>query len=83
LIECKKGKKIYFMIDSKTHIERINTIATSLQTKALICLDIDMSTHFLNLHFGVYRSPIRSLDDVKRLFSDLKQFKNVELKGRA
>lgn len=53
-----EGKTITCMVDSIEHVEHIAWLATAKQIVVPICIDIDMSTDFPGLHFGVWRSPL-------------------------
>ncbi|MBY0518182.1 MAG: alanine racemase [Bacteriovoracaceae bacterium] len=69
------NKKVTFMVDSKEHIK----LLASLNLPLRICLDIDMSTPFPGIWFGVRRSPLRTLKQVQELLSDLP--KNIKVAG--
>ncbi|TKI58413.1 amino acid deaminase/aldolase [Brevibacillus antibioticus] len=60
--EIKNGRSITLMIDSLLHVEQLEQIARETGTRLPVCLDIDMSSDVLGLHFGVWRSPLRSLE---------------------
>jgi D-serine deaminase-like pyridoxal phosphate-dependent protein len=61
------GAQITLMVDSRTHIERIQEIASAHQVTLPVCLDIDMSLPVPGLHFGVWRSPLQTPDQVRPL----------------
>ncbi len=63
--EVKKGKKIYLMTDKPEHLQQINEIGKQLEVKIPICMDLDMSSNFPGLYFGVYRSSLNSFFKVK------------------
>lgn len=71
--EVSKKKKIIFMCDDVLQIDLIEHVAQELQVSLSICLDIDMSTKFGPLHFGVRRSPITNVIQIDVL---LKKFAN-------
>lgn len=71
----KLNKKVTFMVDSKEQLQLLASCGTSVR----VCLDIDMSTPFPGLWFGVRRSPLRTLQDVQKLLSDLPA--QVQIKG--
>jgi D-serine deaminase-like pyridoxal phosphate-dependent protein len=71
----KLNKKVTFMVDSKEQIQFLASFGPSVR----VCLDIDMSTPFPGLWFGVRRSPLRTLHDVQQLISDLPT--QVQVKG--
>lgn len=79
--EVKKGKRIYLMTDKSEHIEGINEVGKAENVVLPVCLDIDMSSKFPGLHFGVHRSSINSLDKVKDFITTVKTCDNVALKA--
>jgi D-serine deaminase-like pyridoxal phosphate-dependent protein len=74
-----KGKRIFPMVDDLAQAELLNTIAKEKNIKINICIDIDMSTDFPRVHFGVFRSPIHTVEDVKTLIGKLKQLSNIHV----
>ncbi len=79
--EVKKGKRIYLMTDLPEHLQRINAAGTKMDVCLPVCLDLDMSSKFPGLHFGVHRSSVASVDGCKRYLSALNDCPNVALKG--
>lgn len=79
--EVQKGKKIYLMTDKLEHLQQINKIGERLKVKIPICMDLDVSSDFPGLHFGVYRSSLCTLESVKIYLEQLKKFPFVNLKG--
>ena len=75
----KAGKKIYLMTDAIAHLARIQAIAESEQVTIPICVDLDMSSRWSFLHFGVYRSGLWNLDTLTQYLSDLVKFPNLKL----
>jgi D-serine deaminase-like pyridoxal phosphate-dependent protein len=59
------GKKIVLMVDKLEHLTRINKVASAHQLVVPVCMDIDMSSRYLGLHFGVHRSAIKTLATAK------------------
>ena len=59
--EVKKGKTLVLMIDSPAHVQRINAIGQALQVKLPVCIDVDMSSKFPGIHFGVFRSAVNNI----------------------
>jgi len=53
-----EGKTIAFMVDCVEHVERIESVARERGVRIPLCLDVDMSSDFPGLHFGVWRSPL-------------------------
>lgn len=54
------GSRITLMVDSAEHVDRISEIAVERSVEVPLCLDLDVSTEHLGIHFGVQRSGIRS-----------------------
>ncbi|MEZ4849686.1 MAG: amino acid deaminase/aldolase [Bacteroidia bacterium] len=81
LNEQKYRKEIIFMIDSEEQANIIHQIATQKETKAKVCIDIDMSVDFPGLHFGVYRSGINRSEKAKKLIESLAKMPYLELVG--
>jgi len=79
--QIKAGKKIVLMVDHQDQVNLLNQIGTDIGIEFSVCIDIDMSTDFRRLHFGVYRSPLHTLDDVKSFVSSIKHYKQIKIKG--
>ena len=61
------GAQITLMVDSVAHLRHIEEIASRHGTILAVCLDIDMSLPVPGLHFGVWRSPLQTPDQVRPL----------------
>jgi len=77
----KHATSIYFMVDKLEHVELLNNIASKHQIHANLCVDIDMSSSFPGIYFGVYRSAIKNATDLKSLIHSSNSFSNVKWKG--
>lgn len=77
----KKGTKIYLMTDSLEHLHKINQIGAQLKVAFPICMDLDMSSTFPGIYFGVYRSSLTSIKAVERYLDSLSNFPFVNLRG--
>jgi D-serine deaminase-like pyridoxal phosphate-dependent protein len=81
----QEGKNVILMVDCLDHIRSIDKFWARFKTentfKAKVCIDVDMSWRPVGLHLGVYRSPVRSLDDFRSLFKKINEFDNLELTG--
>ncbi|MCB0507084.1 MAG: amino acid deaminase/aldolase [Bacteroidetes bacterium] len=77
----KSGKKIILMVDSEEHLKLIQAIALSIGVVQPICIDIDMSTSFPGLLFGVMRSPLNSVNKAKQFIDAFDKYPNISLKG--
>ncbi len=75
------GAHITLMIDSLEHIERIEALASRYDTRLPLCLEIDMSMDVPGLHFGVWRSPVRTVEQARPIIERIKTFSHVFLDG--
>jgi D-serine deaminase-like pyridoxal phosphate-dependent protein len=77
----KQGGKIYLMTDKKEHLEAINEAGKAAQVVLPVCLDLDVSSRYLGLHFGVHRSSVTDLERVKMYYQQVQQLPFVALQG--
>jgi len=56
----RAGRHITLMVDDLAQVERIEAVARQYDVRLPLCLDIDLSLDVPGLHFGVWRSPLRS-----------------------
>ncbi|MCR8644210.1 amino acid deaminase/aldolase [Paenibacillus sp. N1-5-1-14] len=57
----KDGRLITLMVDSEEHLAHIERMAQQADVQMPVCIDLDLSSDFGKLHFGVWRSPVRSV----------------------
>jgi D-serine deaminase-like pyridoxal phosphate-dependent protein len=79
--EIGKGKNVQLMVDRKEHIALLNTIGQKCKQVLPICIDLDMSSKFPGIHFGVMRSAVNSTQSLQELLNTIKQNPFVSLKG--
>ncbi len=77
----EKGKQIVCMVDTEEQITLLENVAKKYGGFFYVCLDIDMSTTYGPLHFGVRRSPIQQKEGALKLASHIRHAKNVTLIG--
>jgi D-serine deaminase-like pyridoxal phosphate-dependent protein len=77
----KSGKKIILMVDCEEHLQLINNIAKQENIIQPLCIDMDMSTDFPGIHFGVMRSPITTVIAAKKLVDSFDKYENISLTG--
>ncbi|MUV36719.1 hypothetical protein JNUCC1_00523 [Lentibacillus sp. JNUCC-1] len=77
----KQNQTITLMIDSVTHIEILEQIAKETDSHFLVCLDIDLSSSYPGLHFGVHRSPVKTREHAIALINRIHNSKHVRLDG--
>lgn len=81
---CEKialGANVTFMVDSLEQVELIQEQAMKFDIKAPICIDIDMSSKFPFIYFGVYRSSIKNIHNFKKFIQQIKNFQNIAIHG--
>lgn len=77
----RNGAKIWLMINQKEHIDLIAKALEGSSLKLPVCVDIDMSVSLPGIYFGVYRSSIRSLGDLKAISDYARQSNVVDIQG--
>ncbi|MXV39063.1 amino acid deaminase/aldolase [Flavobacteriaceae bacterium Ap0902] len=76
-----RGKKIYLTVDTSYHLQKLQSYAEKYDMTMLLSMDVDVSMDFMGVHFGVYRSSIHSVEDVKHFLTELKKYPGLALKG--
>lgn len=77
--KVRSGAKAWLMVDSKEHLDLIDQALEGSGIRMPVCVDIDMSVDFPGLHFGVWRSSIRSMPDLKAFAEAAAASKSAEL----
>lgn len=79
----RSGRRVRLVVDSLATIERIEFEMRGGETPFPLILDVDMSLRLLggNVHLGVRRSPLRTVDDVLRLYDQAARLQSVEIVG--
>lgn len=75
----KIGKTIIVMLDSIAHVQHLNSIAAEHDAVLPVCLDLDMSSRFPGIHFGVFRSPVTNVDQALEVHAAIKSAGNLHL----
>lgn len=77
----REGCNITLMVDCEEHVEQAEVAAAKYGVVLSLCVDIDLSIDVPGLHFGVWRSPIRSTDAALDLIKRIAQSRHVVLDG--
>lgn len=77
----KAGKKIVLMVDDEQHFALVQKIAATVDVVQPVCIDLDMSSDFPGLHFGVNRSPVRDVATFKKLVDAAAKYPMVKIAG--
>src|SRR5437588_1279159 len=75
------GAQITLMVDCVEHVERVETIASSQGVRLPLCLEIDMSMDIPGLHFGVWRSPVRTPEQARPIIERIMASSHIWLDG--
>lgn len=76
-ISLMKERNIILMIDSFEHVEFLENLSGEFD----VCIDVDLSFYLPGLNFGVFRSPLRKVQNVKELTKKIIHSKNLNLVG--
>lgn len=74
-------KQIILMVDSLWQLKLLEAITKETSGMFYLCIDVDMSTKFASLHFGVHRSPLKTEKDVLELAEKIKESSSLQLLG--
>lgn len=77
----RDGRQITLMVDSPAHVEHIDALAQAQEVELPVCLDVDMSMPLPGLHFGVWRSPVRTVPQAEAMVRRIAASKHVRLDG--
>ena len=75
------GSHITLMADSLAHVERYEAAARRAGLRLPVCLEMDMSIDVPGLHFGVWRSPIRTIDQARAVVERILASPHLTLDG--
>lgn len=76
-----EGKTIVLMVDSIEHVEQIEAVAREYKVRLPLCLEIDLSLHIPGLHFGVWRSSLRTPEQARPILRRILASNHVWLDG--
>ena len=78
---CEADAEVTLMVSEEEQVERVGEVASDagVEESVPLCVDIDMSVDYPGLRFGVYRSKVRSPDDVLGLASTIEETSGVRL----
>lgn len=75
------GAAITLMVDSVEHVEQIESVARQQGARLPLCLELDLALSLPGLHFGVWRSPIRTPRQARPVIERIMASKQVWLDG--
>lgn len=81
LAEIKQGKQLIAMVDSSEHLAQLDQVAQKENTILPVCIDMDMSSKYPGIHFGVLRSQLRQADQVNKFAQEIQKHSHLKLTG--
>ncbi len=79
--ELRRGKRIVVMADCADHVHQYDRYGKEYNVVVPVCIDLDMSSRFPGLYFGVLRSPIVTPEQAVNLARVLRGNKHVRFAG--
>jgi D-serine deaminase-like pyridoxal phosphate-dependent protein len=76
-----QDRSVTFMVDHIDQLRLLSIAGAEHGVDVPYCLDIDMSSRFPGIHFGVYRSPLKSVAEVQRLLDQADVLPNLRIRG--
>ncbi len=77
----RAGKQITLMVDSMEHVEHLATLAQRFGVRLPVCIEVDCSIDVPGLHFGVWRSPLRTPEQVRPIAARILASPHLTLDG--
>jgi D-serine deaminase-like pyridoxal phosphate-dependent protein len=75
------GAHITLMVDSIAHVERAESAARRRGVRLRLCLDLDLALALPALHFGAWRSPVRTAAQARSVIARILASPDVVLDG--
>ena len=79
--QLRAGRTIVLMVDSAAQAQRIAAIAQHEGVVQPLAIDLDMSSDFPGLHFGVFRSPVDGPQAALALAAEIARHPSLRLDG--
>ena len=77
----QSGTTITLMVDAIEHIQHLEAIGKEANVTIPVCIDVDMSTDYPGIHFGVRRSCITAPEHALTVWQAIQQSPHVHLRG--
>ena len=79
--QVRAGRSITLMVDAAAQVQRIAQLAQAEGVVQPLAIDLDMSSDFPGLHFGVFRSPVDGVDAALALAAEIARRPSLRLDG--
>ena len=80
-MQVRAGRCITLMVDGAAQVQRIAAIAKRHDVVQPLAIDLDMSSDFPGLHFGVFRSPVKGVKTALDLAAEIARHPSLRLDG--
>ncbi|NIE85533.1 MULTISPECIES: amino acid deaminase/aldolase [unclassified Burkholderia] len=80
-VQSRRGRSITLMVDAAAQVDAIARIARDEAVTIPLAIDLDMSSAYPGLHFGMYRSPVRDVAAALALANHIGDQEQVRLAG--
>lgn len=77
----RAGRSITLMVDGAEQVQRIAQLAAAEGVVQPLAIDLDMSSDFPGLHFGVFRSPVDGAAAALALAAEIARHPSLRLEG--
>jgi D-serine deaminase-like pyridoxal phosphate-dependent protein len=79
--QVRAGRAITLMVDGAAQVQRIAQLAQEHGVVQPLAIDLDMSSDFPGLRFGVFRSPVDGVDAALALAAEIARHPSLRLDG--
>lgn len=79
--QLRRGRSITLMVDNPAQVHAIDEIALAEGVVIPLAIDLDMSSDFPGLYFGVHRSPVNDVASALALAATIASHQGVVLQG--
>ena len=79
--QVRAGRAITLMVDGAAQVQRVATLAQLAGVVQPLAIDLDMSSDFPGLHFGVFRSPVKGPASALALAAEIARHPSLRLDG--
>jgi len=80
-VQVARGARICFMVDEPGHLPPLSSAAATHGVELAVAIDLDMSSRFPGLHFGVHRSPVFEVHTALALADQIARTPGLRLDG--
>ncbi|MDN7877238.1 amino acid deaminase/aldolase [Burkholderia aenigmatica] len=79
--QLRRGRSITLMVDAIAQVDAIDRLAHDARVTIPLAIDLDMSSAYPGLYFGMYRSPVRDAASALALANHIGERQHVRLDG--